>query len=974
MAAASGDRADVRGVRTLLTGIALLLAATVAALWWLPSALDWDRYRGAVEVLAEGTVGEPVSIKGPIQLALLPEPMLTAGRVEIGGSRLAVGELRVRLALGPLLEGRVDARELTFEHPILRLPWPLKPGSLRARPPPWLADFHARIEDGTLTVGNLVFTGVDAALSTVETGALATSGSGRVFGHNWRFSGRLTAPGADGAAGLDFAVDGLAALSGAGGTFSGQLAGDGSLAGQVRAHAPDLSALLPSPPLAFAAEGLLTASSGLAAADDLNLQLGPSAAQAAVALRVSGKERLDIALSTAEIDLNAWLPVLLQHTSSRLPIGLDLSAEAANLAGGRLRRLRAAFDVGADCVAVREFAATLPGEATFNGNGRIASKDPDQPRFEGAVTLDAPQVHATLNWLKGLGFGPLADLPENGLRHAKLQARLLAAAGRLAFDDLRGNVDGSQVSGTFGISPGQHPVIAATLSIDQLALDPWLPLSMAHVMENQVGASTDLRLTVHQARLRDETIENFGLDAAGQDDGLTIRQLDGTVRGVHAIISARVSRSGRVDHAKLIATTAEVSSLADMLPASWRTSPRLWQGPAALEMEASGPPSALAGKVVLALADATVEAEPSVDLDTGRWHSNLTLRHPGASRFLATLGLFGRLGWPGMPTWLGDGSLSMIAQLSGQPTRIALDSFDFNAGLLRAGGHLSFSLVSSQVGLEPKLEGAIRAETLPLPMPRARSQAPLPIAALRGWQAAVHVEAEHLLLGLAPVLDNCSFDLALTDGNLQVTNLEGAAAGGRVAGSMTLATKNEPPVLAVDGSIADTTIDGPIAGTAIDLEAGRLHGELRLHATGYSPAALLTTLAGDGHFSVTDGSAKGFDLARLKAAAQSNSGQVQALREALAGGQTQFDQVDLRAEARDGRIAFKQATLAGVAGSASLTGSIDLGAGLLDLRATLRPSMPEPPEAGLSLTGPVDRPQRFPDLTGFALWLAQHGQ
>ena len=152
-------------------------------------------------MLASATLGQPVTISGPISLTLLPQPVLTAARVNVGGGEptdlsIRVEALRLRIAFWPLIGGRVDARELVLRGPDLHIPWPTEPGMLRPLPPAWLAAFAARIENGRLTVGQLAFTGIDATLATLETGALSASGTARFSGQGWHFTARLTAAGA----------------------------------------------------------------------------------------------------------------------------------------------------------------------------------------------------------------------------------------------------------------------------------------------------------------------------------------------------------------------------------------------------------------------------------------------------------------------------------------------------------------------------------------------------------------------------------------------------------------------------------------------------------------------------------------------------------------------------------------------------------------------------------------------------------
>ena len=97
------------------------------AVWQVPQWLDWTRYRATIEALASATLGQPVTISGPITLTLLPQPVLTASQVNVGGSRgrrfsIHVEALRLRVALWPLLGGRVDARELVLRGPTCACP------------------------------------------------------------------------------------------------------------------------------------------------------------------------------------------------------------------------------------------------------------------------------------------------------------------------------------------------------------------------------------------------------------------------------------------------------------------------------------------------------------------------------------------------------------------------------------------------------------------------------------------------------------------------------------------------------------------------------------------------------------------------------------------------------------------------------------------------------------------------------------
>ena len=515
----------MRLLRALAFGVIVLLGLAAAAAWFVPPRLDLDAYRDRIAAVASARLGREVRIAGPIAFRLLPEPMLTARGVGFAapgaGVSVTAEELRLRLALGPLLEGRVDVRELVLRGAELRLPWPLGPAMFRLRAPRWLAAFSAKVEDGRLLIGHVAITGISATfVSDAYTGTYAAAGTASLSGIPWHFDARLSQPGLDGSAALDVSLAGRGAVKGTGGALSGQFAADGSFAGRIAAHGPDLARLLPAPAVPFQAEGRITVADGLAAADDLALQLGGSPARGAVALRFAPKLRLDMALAASRLDLDAWLPVLTRPSSPWLPTGIDLSAEAARIAGGTLRGVRVAIDLGADGADVREARATLPGDAPLRLTGRLLPPGTATagagPRFEGDATLTAPALRTTLAWVAKAGFSPLAALPEGVLHSARLTAHVVADRHEMAVSDMVARLDGSRVTGSLSLRGGKRFAIGAGLAVDRLDLDPWLPIRPVALADlpARVGLfDLNLRLDARQAVLHGITFAPLALDA-----------------------------------------------------------------------------------------------------------------------------------------------------------------------------------------------------------------------------------------------------------------------------------------------------------------------------------------------------------------------------------------------------------------------------------------------------------------------------
>ena len=959
----------MRLLRIVAVAVVLLVALVAAAAWLVPPRLDLDSYRAAIARLASERLGRDVRIDGPIAFRLLPEPTLSAAGVSLGAPTAPVGitaaELRLRLALGPLFAGRVDARELVLRGAELRLPWPLDTAFVVLRRPRWLTAFTARVEDGRLRLGNVMVTGIDGTLATdAYTGTYAATGTARVFGAPWRFTARLSQPGNDGSAGLDVTLDGQGRVQGIGGTLTGQFAPDGSFGGRIAARGPDLAQVFPAPAVPFRAEGRVTVAGGLAAADDLTLQIGGSPARGAVALRLSPVARLDIALAASRLDLDAWLPVLARPSVAGLPTGIDLSAEAGSFAGGTLRGLRGAVDLAPGGAAeVREARAVLPGDAMLRLTGRVlpASGGTPGPRYEGDVALTAPALRTTLAWVAKAGVTPLAALPDGVLHNAMLTAHVAADPTQMAVSNLVAEVDGSRVTGSLTLRGGKRFVIGAGLAVDRIELDRWLPAetpTLTDLPGRFGGYDLNLRLDAKQAVLHGLTFAPLALDAGAEGGRVTLRKLDLTMDGVQASASATITPDARVTEGRVDIQAPHAAPLAALLPDRLaflaHRAPGLWRAAAAVQVLGAGTPDNLALRITADLEDLRLEAQPTLDLTRHTWNAGMTLRHPGAPRLLQALGL------DAAPGWLGDGSLGLVAHLSGAADRVAADSFDLTAGALHATG----ALLLDRSGSVPALTGHIDTETLPLPLPAARAPEPLPLRGLAGWRGSVRVQAGRVLGNLRPLLGQTAATLTLSDGVLRLDDLSAALAGGRLSAAASLDTAAEPPAAALHVAVTGAVVTEPAFDLPLDLTGGTLDLQADLTAAGYAPVALLATLAGDVTLDARAGALAGVALGRLGELSDSS------VAAALAGGTTPFDMLHLTARAARGVVTIGSATIAAPAATARLSGSIDLPDQTVDLDLLLRPLAAGAPELGERLTGPFATPLRTPELADLTRWRA----
>ncbi len=149
-------------MNNILVYIGGLLIVVLAALFGVPYAIDWNKYRGVFEEEASRMLGREVRVAGNVGLRLLPTPYVHAEKLRIGG---AVGEETGRplfkadeftmwLSVPPLLRGVVEAKDVALVRPVVEV----------------LIDGEGRTSLSTLSVtpGRLSFVPQDIALQSVR--------------------------------------------------------------------------------------------------------------------------------------------------------------------------------------------------------------------------------------------------------------------------------------------------------------------------------------------------------------------------------------------------------------------------------------------------------------------------------------------------------------------------------------------------------------------------------------------------------------------------------------------------------------------------------------------------------------------------------------------------------------------------------------------------------------------------------------
>jgi len=958
-----------RAIPITLGFVGLLLLAA----WVVPPSLDASRFRGTLEEISSEALGAPVRIKGTLAFSLLPLPTLTATQVSLGDSgetSLGAERLHLRVAPMPLLAGRFEALDVVLSGAELRLPWPPATAAPAA---PWAHAFSTRVERSRIIIGTLDMRDLAADITASGNGGLSVRGTARALGQDWQFSATMGTPAPSGEHDLELEAETRARTATSALRLTGRIGRDGRITAQASLRLADLSQFAAAPAIAMRAEGALILSAHGITMRDWSITVPNATARAGGTLVWQPSPSLSLHVAATRIDLDTW--AALRRTRPLLPVSLDLAVEAATLGGGSLRQLRGTLAWGETGLSLRIGNVILPGEAALTLAGTIPTT---ADTFTGQAHLAAPDLRASLRWLVSLFGLPFPAAPAGTLRSADLSMTVDANAGRIALTELQGRVDDTEASGSFALHRDQRPSLQADLTLGRLVLDPWLAdaaTSLPGLARQLAGRSAELRLRASEARLAGRSATNLVLDTGVADGRLTLRRFAANLQGARFEAAGILAENGRLQDARLEMAAPTGVAFAAMLPPRWRATPALWDAPVNVRLDAAGPEDALSLRLVGDIGDLREDAQITLDSATGRWTGRVIARHPGAQRLFAALGLSDPT-YPGSlrawaPAWPGQGSFALMAQGSGDESKLNLDQFDITAGALRGSG---------QVGIDwapphPVITGRLLADALPLPWPPASPAAPLPLNLLHGARLSLQLGADAVLVDETPVARQLTCTLAVTPGTLRLSACAARVADGPANLEATIDAAGETPRVAIDGRLEGAHVTAMEADDRPGLADGYVDATIQAAAEGHSVATLLGNATGRLSLTAREPVLTGFDLPVIAAAfaqAESRSAAetTAILRAALAVGRTRFDRLSLDAEFARGLLRIIQAEATGPPGGATLAGSVSLADGSLALNLVLNPSGAGYPSPALRVAGHVEEPVPAPDLLTVLRWLA----
>ena len=230
-----------------------------------------------------------------------------------------------------------------------------------------------------------------------------------------------------------------------------------------------------------------------------------------------------------------------EESGVRLPGGIDvrvgLAVEEIVLKGRPIREVRLDASLGEGALSLDRFSARLPGGATFGATGTASGGD-GTLRYAGKLSFRAADLRTLLD---RMGVD-LSGMAAGGLEKATAVADVSGDLSRIRFGNVRVQLDDSRLDGSASLALGGRPAFDASLDVDRLDLDAWLPAAEA----GRTGAAA----------------------VAGAAAGVTTEVATGVAAGAAAAAEAGVTTGAAAE-----ARVATGDATGDAVPASRKEPP-----------------------------------------------------------------------------------------------------------------------------------------------------------------------------------------------------------------------------------------------------------------------------------------------------------------------------------------------------------------------------------------------------------------
>ncbi len=492
---------------------AALIALAAIILVVVPYAVDWERYRPDIEVAATRLSGHDVTIKGPIDVAILPRPALTARDIKMTsrpdapiGFALSAQQVDIDFHIGLLLIGHPTASRLRLNRP--RLIFDQKTSSdLKSWPPKFEAwpSLVANTELPMITIieGGLGLSRDDEQEQSLASGLsltiaksstdkpLEAAGLFKTDHHRFKIATELGAADRDGASTVKVRID---AQNGVKQTTTLNLNGvvrrqgqDAGLSGRIDLAGPDLRRGLqaisavsgyPSTFLSlaenqsFRLQSRLRINEASLRTEETKISIGGKFGSGEVELQFEPRPNLNLTLDLPTIHLADetalidFLPLDLLSVLPTTPGKIGLQLRDVTYRDHAVRRAVIAIVTDRSGLPrIEQARAQLPGLVDVQFNGLVRPSETGRT-LSGRLSAVGDDLGATIRWL-GL---PLVD-QSKGWRSFSLESKLDINNVEMALADINMRLDTSKISGRAGLRFSDRLDLGLDLDIERLNLD-----------------------------------------------------------------------------------------------------------------------------------------------------------------------------------------------------------------------------------------------------------------------------------------------------------------------------------------------------------------------------------------------------------------------------------------------------------------------------------------------------------------------
>lgn len=243
------------------------------------------------------------------------------------------------------------------------------------------------------------------------------------------------------------------------------------------------------------------------------------------------------------------------------------------------------------------------------------------------------------------------------------------------------------------------------------------------------------------------------------------------------------------------------------------------------------------------------------------------------------------------------------------------------------------------------------------------SDEPIEIGILRAADGRIDIQADEIRFRRY-LLAKPSLAATLSNGRLRIEKASAGLFGG-AATATGVVDARDVPALKLEVTLAKASVDKALSDWAdTPFASGEFGMTASVSAAGTSQLAMVRSLSGTLKIDAADGVVRGFDAAQLNgelAHLTRYSDFIDLADAALGGGQTRYAKISGMVAIKDGVARFEGVKASLDASRATVTGTVDLPRWTVDMDVALTLTGAQhasTPAVGLSLSGPLDSPDR----------------